>query len=166
MRFLLCLFALVFSAVELSAQSPNVRAAQITWFGAYEVSQVKIIDDPTTASGKRREGGKIVPPGSNSDRIILADQRYFGFGYNLLGSPADARVSLKYVNIYPAPGVLRKATGTYVTREEHDYQLAIGQPELFTGYVLSSGSPLGIYMLQIWHGSGLLVEKAFTVYRP
>lgn len=166
MRFLLCLFVLVFSAVELSAQSPNVHAAQITWFGAYEVSQVKIIDDPTQASGKRREGGTIKPPSRNDDRIEIVGGRYFGFGYKLLGSPTGVQVPLKYVRTYPAPGFLHQQTGKYVTRDEQELHLKIGQPDLFMGYVLSSDAPLGTYTFQIWHGNSLLVEKAFTVYRP
>ena len=166
MRFLLGLFMLVVSAAELSAQRANVHAAQITWFGAYEVSQVKIIDDPTQASGKRREGGTIKPPGSNHDRIELVGGRYFGFGYRLLGSPAGAQVPLKYVRTYPAPGFIHQQTGKYVTRDEQDLNLNIGQPDLFMGYVLSSDAPLGTFTFQIWHGNSLLVEKAFTVYRP
>lgn len=166
MRFLLGLFVLVVSAVELSAQSPNVQAAQITWFGAYEVSQVKIIDDPTQASGRRREGGTISPPSRNHDRIELVGGRYFGFGYKLLGSPTGMQVPLKYVRTYPAPGFLHQQTGKYVTRDEQELHLKIGQPDLFMGYVLSSDAPLGAYTFQIWHGDSLLAEKAFTIYRP
>jgi hypothetical protein len=166
MRFLLCLFVLVVSAVELSAQSPDVQAAQITWFGAYEVSEVKIIDDPTQASGRRREGGIITPPSRSDDRIEVVGGRYFGFGYRLLGSPAGTQVPLRYVRTYPAPGFLHQQTGKYITRDEQDLNLRIGQPDLFMGYVLSADAPLGTYTFQIWHGNSLLVEKAFTIYRP
>src|SRR5689334_12651272 len=125
MRFLLGLFVLIVSAGEGSAQSANVQAAQITWFGAYEVSQVKIIDDPSQASGKRREGGTINPPSRNDDRIGLVGGRYFGFGYKLLGSPTGAQVPLKYVRTYPAPGFLHQQTGKYITRDEQELHLKI-----------------------------------------
>src|SRR6476620_5783439 len=138
MRFLLCLFVLVVSAIELRAQSPDVQAAQITWFGAYQVSEVKIIDDPTQASGRRREGGIITPPSRSDDRIEIVGGRYFGFGYRLLGSPAGTQVPLRYVRTYPAPGFLHQQTGKYITRDEQDLNLRIGQPDLFMGYVLSA----------------------------
>ncbi len=49
---------------------------------------------------------------------------------------------------------------------EQELNLRIGQPDLFMGYVLSSDAPLGTYTFQIWHANSLLVEKAFTIYRP
>ena len=73
---------------------------------------------------------------------------------------------LKYVRTYPAPRLRHEATGQYVMREEQDLNLNIGQPDLFMGYVVSSSSPLGTYTFQIWHANSLLVEKAFTIYRP
>ncbi len=170
MRLFLCLIVLMFSAVNSAAQRTSVHAIQITWFGTYTVSQVKLIDDPSAPSGQRREGGTITPPSINSDRIARGDGLYFGFGYNLLGNPSGATVELRYVHIYPEPGVRHQQTGEYVKQYANNINLNINlninQPNLFAGRVLTSNTLLGVTTIQIWHADRLLAEKSFTIYQP
>ena len=103
MRSFLCLILLACSTVNSAAQQANVISIQITWFGTYDVSKVEIVDDPSEPSGKRRQGGIITSPSTNSERVARTDGRYFGFGYNLLDSPNGATVPLRYVNTFPEP---------------------------------------------------------------
>lgn len=165
MRFAYALFALVFSTLSASAQQAQGVGVEMTWFGAYQVTEVKVVDDPKTAAGKSYVGGKIIPPPVNSERIPFTGG-YFGFGYKLLGSPHGAAVPLRYVRLYPPPGLPNSATGVPVMREEQELSLAIGRDDLFIGFHALPNAPMGPWTFQVWYGSRLLAEKTLILYKP
>ena len=165
-------FSLVLLAVmlpfggETLAQTPVVTGALITWYGSYAPAETKLVKDPASTAGVRRISSGILPPSTNTDRIPFAPDARFGFGYKLIGSPANGSVSLRYVSKVPAPGVRDAKTGQRMTVVENTYRdLALDRTDLFCGEFLGDYKepPRGIWSLQVWYGDRMLLEKSFTV---
>lgn len=151
---------------ETLAQNATVTGATMTWYGVYTVGESKEVKDAESASGTRRIATGISPPRINNDRIPLAANTRFGFGYELVGRPSNAPVTLKYVFKFPPPGVRDVATGQMKLVEEATWpNLAIGRKDLFIGRFLATeqSAPAGAWTLQVWHDKRMLLEKSFTV---
>src|SRR5689334_17764709 len=101
----IALVGLLSSTGEMLAQTPVVTAARITWFGIVTAEKEEITKSSRSSTGDIRTVRGIVPPSTNTDTIPLADNVNFGFGYELIGHPASATATLKYVYIWPAPGI-------------------------------------------------------------
>jgi Domain of unknown function (DUF3859) len=154
---------------ETLAQSPAITGARITWYGNYAPGATQLVKDPTSTAGERRVSSGILPPSTNTDRIRFDPDTRFGFGYELIGSRTNGPVSLKYVTRVPAPGVLDAKTGQRITVLENTYRnLALDRKDLFCGEFLGDYKepPRGIWILQVWYGDRMLLEKSFTVGNP
>jgi hypothetical protein len=168
--FLLGLLAalLLFNHQTL-AQTAVVTGARMTWYGIYTVGKTTIVKDPTSATGTKAISSGISPPSTNVDRIPLNADTHFGFGYELIGGPANALVALKYVTKFPPPGILDASTGQLKLVKQNTYAgLGIGRKDLFCGEYFGEykNPPAGTWTLQVWYDDRMLLEKSFTVGKP
>ncbi len=134
------------------AQGGSVTGATLTWYGVYTVAS------STSVSATKTVSKGVTPPSANSDRVTLStkDTIRMGYGYRLIGSPGSAEVALTYRTIFP--------DGRY---QDNIYDgLAINRQDLFIGQLLDPDSATGMYTLQLWHNSGMLLEKSFNVSKP
>jgi len=164
--FLFATDAPVMTAAQ--AQSGSVTGATITWYGIYQAEEIKKEQDAGAAGGTHRTSTNVKPPAVNSDRIPIADNRRFGFGFKLVGEPASARVKLKTVQKIPSPGVLNTVTGKRSMSGQHESTVTIGSTAAFTGFVIGKAAnvPPGNWTFEIWHDNRKLAEKTFALYRP
>jgi hypothetical protein len=170
MRFpsrLLLTALLVLGQPALADQRVSVTGATINWFGFYK-SVEKEIKDSDISTGQRYTGTDIVPPKANTDQITLTPKTTFGFGFTLIGGPANGQVVLKQVYKYPSPGMPRGKTGEFVPDDQLPFTYRIGGENVM-GYNTGSNPsswPTGIWTFQLWSGDKLVAEKNFTVSRP
>jgi len=153
----------------ISAQTAVVSGARMTWYGNYAAGKTKVVKDPASVTGTKVISSAISPPSTNTDRIPLVSDARFGFGYELIGSPADALVALKYITRFPPPGVRDAATGRLKRVKENTYRdLAVGRKDLFCGEYFGEfkDPPAGTWTLQVWYGDRMLLEKSFAVGKP
>jgi hypothetical protein len=148
-----------------SAQTATITGVRVTWYGTFAVS-TKSKRERQADNALSVQGSKVKPPMLNSTQVALAPDTMFGFGYELKGEPADARVKLRYVIRIPAPGALDKANGkTKLTDEGELPNLRLGRGDLFIGESLADfkDPPAGIWTIQLWYGERMLAEKSFTL---
>lgn len=134
------------------AQGASVTGATMTWYGVYTVAS------STNVSATKTVSKGITPPSANNDHITLStkDTIRVGYGYRLIGSPPTAEVALTYRTIFP--------DGRY---QDNIYDgLAINRQDLFIGQLIDPDGATGTYTLQLWHNSGMLLEKSFVVSKP
>jgi hypothetical protein len=151
---------------QVSAQTPVVTGARMTWYGNYAAGKTTVVKDPASVTGTKVISSAISPPSTNTDRIPLVSDGRFGFGYELIGGPANAQVALKYITKFPPPGVRDAATGQLKLVKQNTYRdLAIGRKDLFCGEYLGEfkDPPAGTWTLQVWYGDRMLLEKSFAV---
>jgi Domain of unknown function (DUF3859) len=151
---------------QILAQTTVLTGARMTWYGSYAPAETKLVKDPSSTAGTRRVSSGISPPSTNTDRIPFLSNSRFGFGYQLIGSPPNGEVDLKYVTKVPAPGVVDPDTGRRKMVLQSTYpRLALSRKDLFCGEYLGDykDPPAGVWTLQVWHGDRMLLEKSFTV---
>lgn len=168
MRALVLSVLIAFLAFNQATSPPKavVTGARMTWFGSFTIDKAKEVDEPSAATGQRDILTGIVPPLVNTDRIPFKADTWFGFGYELVGHPPDALVTLKYITKIPAPGLPDAVTGQLKLVSESNWpDLAIGRKDLFRGFTLGSleNTPTGKWILQVWHDDRMLLEKSFIV---
>ena len=148
------------------AQAAVISGARVTWYGAFTVGRAKREREPNNALSV--QGSKVKPPIANSERVALTPDAMFGFGYELKGDPADARIKLRYVIKIPAPGAVDKATGQTKLTDAGDLPtLRLGRGDLFVGESLADfrDPPAGTWIIQLWYGERMLAEKNFVLAR-
>ena len=163
------LLNLLLSCLLLSGPSfaQTIFGARVTWYGIYTVAQARQDKEPASASGTKNFVTGITPPSTSSDIVRAVPGTRFGFGYQLAGQPANARITVRYVYRFPPPGVADAATGALKLMDETTYpDLDIDRKDLFIGRLLVGKFPTGTWTLQVWYGDRMLVEKVFQVVAP
>ena len=153
--------------MTVRAQPASVTGAEITWYGVYQAEQAKVQQEVGALGGKRRISRDVIRPTANSDRIPIADNTRFGFGYRVTGAPAGASVKITVKQQMPPPGALNTVTGRRTTSGQVETNAKIGAG-LFTGWVIgkASATPAGNWTFEIWYEGRKLTGKTFTLYRP
>lgn len=156
-------------ASELYAQSrdnenngPPVQA-RIVWFGVYQPTKTREIDDPTHPSGKRHVTDAQVPPKANSDRIPHIQGSRFGLSYRLTGARGKTIIKLRHMRYLPEDKVRENRNIPEVLTTTLD---RYADDETLIGVVLGDEiqSPPGVWRFEVWQGNRKLLEKNFTVY--
>ena len=160
------LVTLLASEHEAAAQSVVITGARMTWYGAFTVGRGRGAKDLGDGTGVQVQGSAVRPPMVNSDRIPFSADAKFGFGYVLIGEPANAHVRLRYVIKIPPPGAVDMASGSRKLTDEGAYpDLRLGRGDLFIGESLADfkDPPAGAWTVQLWHDDHMLLERTFTV---
>jgi hypothetical protein len=150
----------------------------VAWAQAATVTEAKIT---VTGTINAEVTGKIATPGVVGDAVNRGTYRFvtnattmeirkglnFGFEYRLVGSPDGAKVAIRKVTIFPAPGVRNPKTGEVVTRDDYIEMNAIGQPGLKAYSIDNDWEAVpGDWVQQIWFGEQKLAEETFTLTKP
>jgi len=154
---------------ETSPQKVILTGARLTWYGPFTFAKETEVDEPSAATGKKDILSGIVPPAVNTDRIPFTAGTWFGFGYELVGQPSNALVTLKYVTKIPAPGLRDSVTGQSKLVSVSNWpDLALSRTDLFRATSLGDleGTPTGTWTLEVWYGERMLLEKSFIVANP
>ena len=142
-------------------------SARFDWYGVYTKSKAETIKDASSPTGQRFVTTPVAPR-ENSDRIPGRDDVQFGASYILSGNKGR-NVTVKHVYLFPGDGMPNSATGEKVEKYEFTRDDAMGDPVLI-GWSFENAPPerivLGDWILQVWAGDRLLLEKRFTVYQP
>jgi hypothetical protein len=164
------LLAVLLAFNHQSAPSKTVvTGARMTWYGTFTFAKETEVDEPNAATRKKNILTGILPPPVSSDRVAFVADTWFGYGYELIGRPPDALVTLRYVTKIPPPGLPDAVTGQMKLVSESQWPgLAIGRKDLFRATSLGNleDTPAGIWTLQVWYEDRMLLEKNFTVARP
>jgi hypothetical protein len=150
------------------AQEASVTGARMLWYGVYQAGSTTTIEDKASPTGRRTVSSGIVPPKVSSDRIPAILNTRFGFGYVLMGSPANAVAKMRHVRNFPAGGIVNPKTGQRYFKEQVELNLGVSQKDLFIGYLFEENFTLvpGVWHFEVWNGNRKLLEKRFTVYKP
>jgi hypothetical protein len=163
---LLWLAAWVYAA-PVQAQTQTAISARIDWYGVYTKSKTETIKDASSPTGQRFVTTPVGPR-ENSDRIPGRDDVQFGVSYILSGNKGR-NVTVKHIYLFPGEGMPNSATGEKVKTYEFVRDDAMGDPVLI-GWSFENAPPerivLGDWILQVWAGNRLLLEKRMTVYPP
>jgi hypothetical protein len=161
---LLALAAWVYAA---PARAQTAISARFDWYGVYTKSKTETIKDASSPTGQRFVTTPVAPR-ENSDRIPGRDDVQFGVSYVLNGNKGR-NVTVKHVYLFPGDGMPNTATGEKVAKYEFTREDAMGDPVLI-GWSFENAPPerivFGDWLLQVWAGDRLLLEKRMTVYPP
>jgi hypothetical protein len=143
-------------------------SATLTWYGVYAAAEDRVVRDDSSWTGDRIVSTGITPPQVDGDRISIVAGERFGFGFALSGPPEGTIVHLRWVRLFPPPGVPVSGVGERRNREEQDLAFAIGQKDLFLGYRIdrSEDNLPGTWTFQLWDGDRRLLEKSFLLAAP
>lgn len=164
MRFLIAiaLMPLVISSAAV-AQEASVSGLEIVGKGIYEVQTGAVTKDPSAPTGeiKAPDTFKLVEA---TDKIPARVGVEFGFEYKLDGAPDGAEVTLRYVNVYPAPGLADPGSAKPVLSDTFERKKKIGAVN-YLGYGFENDWELvpGTWTMEIWSGDHKLASESFTV---
>ena len=147
-----------------TAQAQQVSSIEIVDFGIYTA------DPQARRLGQSGIGTSTVANlklAVRTDRIAMQRGVHFGFQYRIVGTPADARVELRRVDLYPAPDLVPPGKSQPVRQDEEKIVERIGNLT-FAGYTLDAPFEMvpGTWTFQFWLGDRRLAEKNFTLAAP
>jgi hypothetical protein len=158
--------ALVIAPLSLYAQTVSVDRIEILEKGIYQAQTTGTTQAGSTATGQVRGLGNIELV-RETTTIPMRLGLEFGFRYSLVGSPKGAEVPVKFVTIFPEPGLYNPAKGQTFHRDEYIRTKTLGNPA-YKGYGFEHSWELvpGVWTFQIWYQDRMLTEQRFTVVRP
>jgi hypothetical protein len=160
---------LVFAAWAYAApaHAQTAISARFDWYGVYTQSKSETIKDSSSPTGQRFVTTPVAPS-ENSDRVPGRDDVQFGVSYVLSGNHGR-NVMVKHVYLFPGEGMPNSTTGEKMKTYEFVREDAMGDPVLI-GWSFHNAPPerivFGDWILQVWAGNRLLLEKHMTVYEP
>jgi hypothetical protein len=163
----LALLSLAAWAYAAPAHAQTAISARFDWYGVYTKSKTETVKDASSPTGQRFVTTPVAPR-ENSDRIPGRDDVQFGVSYILSGNKGR-NVTVKHIYLFPGEGMPNSATGEKVKTYEFVRDDAMGDPVLI-GWSFENAPAerivLGDWILQVWAGNRLLLEKRMTVYPP
>jgi hypothetical protein len=90
----------------------------------------------------------------------------FGFRYAVVGPSAGTVALLRFVTVFPAPGLRNPATQQITTHSEYEGSTAVGSVS-WLGYEFTNAweATPGIWTMQLWYQGRPMVEQQFVVVR-
>jgi hypothetical protein len=165
MRWGIAAVAVLLSIAGAEAQAPTVSEAKVTQVGIVDAQITGKMSAPGVVTGNIKRGTyRFV---ADATKIELRKGLNFGFEYRLAGAPDGARVAVRKVTIFPAPGLRNPQTGEVIARDEYIENNLIGEPVL-KAYSLDNDweAVPGEWIQQVWYGEQKLVEQKFTLTKP
>lgn len=145
------------SAVQID-RLEIVRAGVVT-----NDSKAQTIENAAISTGQRTVMKQHVS--KVTTHIDVANVGMFGVQAKILGSPSGARVPLRIVWRYPAPGLRNPTTGVTKTSDDFVETHFIGQTDAMFSWVLGDAWTRvpGNWTLEFWSGSRRLASQSFTL---
>lgn len=164
MRISVLVLGLVFAAAT-AASAQTVSRVEISDPGIYRTEIEKTVDAPDTAAGKHHvvRSRKLV---ERTTRIPALRSTEFGFTYRVIGNPANASVTLRFVTRFPPGGLRNPSTNTVHSFNETTVTATLGRLRI-EGYRFDHEWEIvpGTWVFEIWHDEKLLASQAFEVVR-
>lgn len=163
MRLLLSM--LVVSAWSAVAAAQGVRV-EIRDQGVYEAVEQSRERVPSLATGDITyvENAQLV---ERTTTINARSGLRFGYTYQVDGAPPETEIALRFVALFPQPGLRNPKTGKTMATEEVTAAKVVGEPhvDLYTFEHDWEFVP-GVWTFQIWYEGRKLAEQRFTVVVP
>jgi hypothetical protein len=146
---------------DITAQTADVQQIDVTDSGIYTANKTATMTNDMGLTHHIVNNIQLVEA-TNTIPVQLGVK--FGFRFTLLGTPQDARVTIRQVTIYPSKGVISPKKGMLRTNA-FESTLQIGMSGQFAGYDVDDPWELvpGIWTIQLWIGDRKLAERSFTV---
>jgi uncharacterized protein DUF3859 len=164
MKAALAFMLLLFSPAAF-AQAPQVTRIDIVDYGIYTQDIVSSPAAPGDVAGTTHTVANIHLV--TQTRTIPAQKSLdFGYRYLVVGTPADAVITLDDVVIFPSP-MVDPATGRSGDRSELVVPRTLGKVH-FSAYGLDKDWQIlpGVWTFQLWYQGSKLAEQSFTVQNP
>jgi hypothetical protein len=165
MRWGIAAIALLLSMASVGAQAPTVSEAKITQVGIVDAQITGRTPAPGVVTGNVKRGTyRFV---ADATKMELRKGLNFGFEYRLVGLPAGAKVAIRKVTIFPAPGLRNPQTDEVTARDDYIEINTIGEL-VMKAYSLDNDweAVPGEWIQQIWFGEQKLAEVKFTLTKP
>ena len=156
------------AALLLTAQapSPKVERIEVARPGTYEIEVRGAVPDMSVATGNRVEA-KAYKSLKVGNAVEAQVGTVIGAELTIVGSPRRAKVPLKVVWRYPAPGLTNPdSKETKTTDEYFDIQLVGEKFPIFWGLTQDWHLVPGTWTLEVWHFDRKLVTQLFEVKKP
>jgi uncharacterized protein DUF3859 len=164
MRIVPSLLLLMLASMGAYAQTSQIDRIDVTEYGLY-----------TATTQEDKPAGQGLAHNAVSDERLAATTRtvpmqlgvHFGFRYTVVGAPAGSVVPLKFVTLFPSPGLRNPQASQAILRDEYSADPKIGDTS-FHGYSLDDPWELvpGTWIMEIWYGNRKLVSQRFMVGKP
>jgi Domain of unknown function (DUF3859) len=157
------LLAAALAGPRVQAQAPRVDRAEIIDFGIYTFTPTGTNSAPDAVGGKDQQVEDL-RLAARTHTIPLEKGVAFGYRFKLVGSPADAKVPLRAVILFPPGGLTNTALRKHYDRSSVDFTASIGSVSV-RGYSLDDPWDLvpGTWTMQLWQGDRKLNEEVFTL---
>jgi hypothetical protein len=166
MRLLSTILLVAAAAGTSDAQVPKISRVEIVEAGVYrtEKSTTKPLTGVTTGTFSTLSKTELVEA---TNRVPGRLGASFGFRFQAVGKPANAKIALTRVNLLPQPGMHNPKTGNTFVREEFPYTATIGQT-IYTGYTFDNDWEIviGTWTLELWDDDRKLASNTFEVFKP
>ena len=156
------------AALALSAQAPAVQVERIEVArpGTYQIEVRGAVPDRAISTGNRVEAQayKSLQVGT---AVPLRVGTVIGAELTVIGAPRRAKVPLRVVWRYPAPGLVNPQTKEARTSDEYADTQQIGEKfPVFWGLTQEWQLVPGTWTLEVWHADRKLVDQTFEVGKP
>ncbi len=154
--------AIAFATVlTFGAQAQQVTSVEIVEYGIYTSD---VTQSQRTGSGLLQSTLTNIRHAATTTTIPAQHGIRFGFRFHVTGSPAGAKVELRKVTLFPAPGLKSPKSAEPLRRNEYTLVKSIGETS-YTGYNFDDPWELvpGTWTVQLWSGDRKLAEQRFTV---
>jgi S1-C subfamily serine protease len=142
--------------------APSIERVEILKVGIYTSSPIRVIKDPTMATGQRNEMDQTTLV-QETTTIPMKDDIWFGLDAQPVGSPNGANVPMTVVWRYPNPGI-RGADGTQKLTDTYVINVPLGASTFYGFHVGDRrGLPTGKWTVELWNGNRTLASQTFTV---
>jgi hypothetical protein len=155
----------VYAISTEGAQAPQVERIDVVEYGIYTTTTESAQAAPDAPGGTIKHTGNIRHAATT--RVVPAQLGVeFGFRFNVVGTPAGAKVPLHVLAYFPPPGLNDTENKKQFNQAGYDRTDAIG-PGGYLSYTFDHDWELvpGVWTLQIWNDGRMLVEQKFTVVK-
>jgi hypothetical protein len=155
--------------VTARAQQPEatkIERIEVARPGLYEIQARNSMQDQSISTGHKVavRGYKNLRTGTQIEAKIGA---VIGAELTIVGAPRNAKVPIKVVWRYPAPGLVNPETKAAQASDEYSDVHQIGEKfPVFWGLSQDWHLVAGTWTLEVWQGVRKLVEQQFQLVKP
>jgi len=162
---LFLLFLLAFATGDVGAQALQVDRIEVVEYGIYTVSLVHAERD---AKGILQSSLSNIQHVETTRMVPAKIGVRFGFRFVVVGTPKDAKVTLRKITHFPPGGLQPPGSKEALSRSETTMTRTIGGEARYTDYGFDDPWELvpGPWTIELWYGDRKLASQSFTVFKP
>lgn len=152
-------------ALASAAQAQTVERITFSNAGIYRLDTERVEDAPGSIKGFFRvvKNMRLI---ERTSRIPAAVGVSLGVNFEIIGEPAGAPVTIRFITRFPQPGLRDPKSGKVHLTSVNDRQYRIGDAS-FRSYSFDEEWEIvpGVWSLEFWHGGRLIAAQKFEVVR-